>query len=146
MMNALSEQLEVLDTVFQQRYHSLARYLIDARPYVPSGCEGILDSMKGIARFDLATAERAAEVIEKLEGIPQVNPYSQQVAEMNYLDIRFCARRLLEKLQDELRYCDASLRLFVYGESSYVFMSSTLDGLANQIAVLEAEMAKSGLI
>ena len=146
MMNALSEQLEVLDTVFQQRYHSLARYLIDARPYVPSGCEGILDCMKGIARFDLAAAERAAEVIEKLEGIPQVNPYTQQVAEMNYLDIRFCARRLLEKLQDEFRYYDASLRLFVYGESSHAFMSSTLDGLGNQIAALEAEMAKSGLI
>jgi hypothetical protein len=119
---------------------------MDARPYVQPGCEDIFDCMKTIASFDVAAAEKAAEIIEELEGIPQVDPYTENVAEMNYLDVRFCSERLLQKLKDEYGFYDSNLRMFEYGKPPYAFISETLEGLGRLIAVLDTVMTKAGLI
>jgi len=105
----LSERAEivaVLNAAFSKRYHSLAQYIAEAKPYVPKGQEALQITIRQIAAEDRAEAERIADVIEGLEEIPQVEPYDPDIAKMNYLSIVYLKKILMAELEKELPWLE----------------------------------------
>ena len=94
--------LGILTRAFVHRYHSLAQYILDAGPYVRADDEPLLRRIREIAAYDHAAAERLADVIEELDGIPQAPPYQHEFAELNYLSLTYLKDFLREQLAEQL--------------------------------------------
>lgn len=96
------QTIDVLNEAFSRRYNSVAQYLLDARPHVTQGEESLLHCIEEIAAADRAQADHLAEIIEALDGIPQVVPYPHEVAELNYLSLAYLREALMGSIRDEI--------------------------------------------
>lgn len=94
--------VEALNAAFSQKYHSLAQYILEARPYVPAGQTAAHELLAAIAAEDLAFADRIADAIEKIEGVPQLAIFSPEVANLNYLALDYLLQVLLKSLRGQL--------------------------------------------
>ncbi len=101
--------IEHLNTAFAQKYHSMAQYVLGANPYVKPGDDVILREIRAIAQFDREEAERLAEAIENLNGIPQIGMYSPGVADLNYLELRHLLGVLVEIMETQLAQYESFL-------------------------------------
>lgn len=90
--------LDALNRAFTHRYHSVARYILDAHPYVREADAATLDIVRRLAAWDHRQAERLADLIEAHEAIPQVTPYEPDVPELNYLALEYLGGILAAKL------------------------------------------------
>lgn len=94
------EVVALLNAVFTDRFHSLAAYILEAKPYVQESDAELVQRIRQIAEYDRAEATRLAEIIESMEGIPQVMaPYPHDIAEFNYLALPYLKNELARKLQ-----------------------------------------------
>jgi hypothetical protein len=93
--------VSALNGVFNSRYHSLAHYVLDAGSFVPDRDRPLLDCIAGIADWDATQVETVSDLIESLDGIPQIEPVTPEVAELNYLSLRYLARFLVRALEEE---------------------------------------------
>jgi bacterioferritin (cytochrome b1) len=103
---------DALNTAFSHKYHSMARYIIEAEPYVRDGREPLRAAIDRMAREDRDEAVRLAELIQRLEGIPQPGTYHHDAAELNYLDLDYLAAVLADKTQAELELYDQARQRF----------------------------------
>ena len=107
-MNRREQVLAELNVAFRDKYHSLANYVVEARPYVHAGEEPILRLIERIAASDREAADQLAEVIEQLEGIPQVGIQDHYAAELNYLALAYLRGVLAKSMEDQgARYAEA---------------------------------------
>lgn len=97
--------LEALNDCFTQRYHSAAGYMLEAGSYLGAGDGDLRRAIEEIAAWDQAKAEELADVIESLDGIPQVRPYSHKLAELNYLSLRYMGGVLVRLLEEQSHDC-----------------------------------------
>jgi bacterioferritin (cytochrome b1) len=102
MTDSRQSILDALNQAFAKKYNSLAQYILDAEPYVEPGGEAALAQIRGIAASDRAMADRLAEVIERLEGIPQVGTYDPLVADLNYLALDYLTGVLAGDLERQV--------------------------------------------
>ena len=93
--------LDALNRAFTHRYHSLARYILDAKPYVSEADAATLAIVRRLADWDGRQAERLADFLEEHEAIPQVTPYEHDIAELNYLALEYLRGILAAKLVRE---------------------------------------------
>lgn len=100
--------LDALNRAFTFRYHSLARYILDAGPYVSDADAATLDLMHRLADWDHRQAERLADLIEDYEEIPQVTPYEHDIPELNYLALDYLRGILTDKLARQADDADRS--------------------------------------
>ena len=110
-LNRMNGILMALNTAFSERYHSLAQYILNARPYLRPGEERILQRISEISEYDGDEAERLAEVIESLGGVPQVGTYHHFIAELNYLTIGHQRDFLMDTLGSQLAAYESSMEL-----------------------------------
>lgn len=101
--------IDALNEAFADRYHSLARYVLDSEPYVSDEDKPIVAQMQKIADFDAAEARRLADVIDQLGGIPQVAPLAQPITELNYTSIAFLRQFLRDALGQQIARYEARL-------------------------------------
>ena len=101
-LSMVSPELEVLNTAFARRYHSLAQYILDASPFVREEDHAVIASIRAIAQADHELAQTFAQLIEQLESVPYIPPYDHTFAEFNYLSIQFLADRLIKEFAKEL--------------------------------------------
>lgn len=129
------QAVDILNQAFTDRYQSVAQYILDAQPYVGPEDAALLENIRAIAEFDRREAERLADLIESLEGIPQcLVPYGHDIAEMNYLALPFLAGILAGKLEQQANQYQANLpRLHN--------MSIAADALSALIMALRAHAA-----
>lgn len=107
-----SEQiLPALNDAFNALYHSLARYILDAGPYVRPGDEALPREMRAIAAADARLADRLAEAIERMEGVPQLTTMDPATASLNYLALDYLAGVLADRLARELSRFEQALTL-----------------------------------
>jgi hypothetical protein len=100
--------LDALNRAFTFRYHSLARYLLDAGPYVGEADAPTLDIVRRLADWDHRQAERLADLIEGHEEIPQVTPYEHDIPELNYLALAYLRGILAAKLTGQAEDAERS--------------------------------------
>ncbi|MCL5270895.1 MAG: hypothetical protein M1457_10195 [bacterium] len=100
-MTDRAQILAALNEAFNLKYHSAARYMLDAEPYVKNGDEVMLREIEAIAGEDAAAADRLASLIERLEGVPQVGVFELGVADLNYLSLRHLAGVLIGILEKQ---------------------------------------------
>lgn len=99
----MSQQLiDALNSAFSRKYHSLAHYIIEARPYIPAGMDGLTAAIQDAAHEDQRLADRLAEVIETYEGVPQLAIFDPEVASLNYLALDYLAGVLRKSLEQQL--------------------------------------------
>lgn len=113
-VNIMTDKQEVLDALnqaFSQKYLSLAHYILEAQPYVREGEEPLLSALAVTAAEDKRLADRLAEIIQELEGIPQIATYSPDVANLNYLALGYLAGLLIQTLEEQLVHYQQSLEL-----------------------------------
>lgn len=103
--------IDALNSAFSRKYHSLARYIIDARPYVPAGMEGLTAAINDAAAEDQRFADRLAETIETYEGVPQLAIFDPEVASLNYLALDYLAGVLRQSLEKQLAEYEQSQAL-----------------------------------
>jgi len=93
--------IEALNEAFAERYHSLARYVLHADPYVSDEDRPLLAKLQKLSDFDKSEARRLAKAIDKLGGIPHVTPIAQPVTELNYASISFLNQYLRNTLRSQ---------------------------------------------
>jgi len=96
------EMVAILNTAFADRYHSWAEYILEAGSHIREEDASLRRTIEQIAASDRAAAERLADVIESLDGIPQAPPYAHQVAELNYLSLDFLRNALRDELSRQV--------------------------------------------
>jgi bacterioferritin (cytochrome b1) len=101
-MNLCPQLMDALNNAFSRKYHSLAQYILDARPWVPAGREGALEPIRAAAAEDQQFADRLAAAIEEAEGVPQLAIYNPEVASLNYLSLDYLLNYLIKDLQGQL--------------------------------------------
>jgi bacterioferritin (cytochrome b1) len=128
--------LDVLNMAFTHRFHSVADYILNANPYVAESEQAALHQVEAIAQSDREAAERLADVIEGLEGIPQVSPFHHDIATLNYLSIHHLKNVLRESLASQLAAYEQRLRVVVQCRPAYEAMLDLCDQLRSQIDAL----------
>lgn len=83
--------LEALNAAFADKFQSMARYILDADPYARPEDAGLLREIGAMADEDQRQADRLAQLIERMEGIPQVGVYDPNVANLNFLALDYLA-------------------------------------------------------
>jgi bacterioferritin (cytochrome b1) len=133
--------IRALNNAFVQRFHSLAQYILDSGIYVTEGDARFLEQLRGIAAYDLTEAGRIAEVIEQLDGIPQVTPYDHGVAELNYLSSSYLRTVLIDALSAQCARYQVDLGLVKECAPAFQAFVDLCQALTRQIAVLSAPVA-----
>jgi hypothetical protein len=100
---------DALNAAFSHKYHSMAQYILEAKPYVRSNDGAGMQEIESIAAEDRALADHLADVIERLDGIPQIGLFDPQVANLNYLSLDYLLGVLIRSLEDQLAQYEASL-------------------------------------
>ena len=103
--------LNALNSAFSRKYHSLARYILDANPYLPAGRDGLIPVIETLAAADKLFADRLAEALEALDWVPQLAIFNPEVASLNYLDINYLVAILLRERESELAEFERALAL-----------------------------------
>ncbi len=103
--------LTALNAAFSAKYYSLAQYVLDASPYVRPGEEKLLREIRLVATCDRRLADQLAQVIEQLEGVPQLTVIDSSVAYLNYLSLQYLSGVLLQGLQKQQILFDDGLAL-----------------------------------
>jgi bacterioferritin (cytochrome b1) len=101
--------LETLNSAFADRFHSMAAYILQSSSFVEKGRESEQKIIERIAASDAEIALRLADVIEELDGIPQVPAYNHRLAELNYLSLDFVKNELRSELSRQLERCENAL-------------------------------------
>lgn len=109
MDNSNHKVIDALNEAFTERYHSLARYVLQADPYVGDEDKPLVAQVQRIADFDTVEARRLADLIDSLGGIPQVVPLAQPITELNYNSISFLRQFLCEALRQQLNRYESCL-------------------------------------
>jgi hypothetical protein len=135
--------LSALMRVFVNRYHSLAHYILGAGPFVAAGEETLLRRIEEIAAWDAAEAERLSDAIEGQEGIPQVQPFAPEVAELNYLALRHQAGVLVQALEAERETCLGLLRQTRSCLPAHRALRRVCDALTRHAAALRSDLASA---
>lgn len=82
--------------------NSLARYILEAEPFVEAGDEKLRDDIRKIAAEDAAIGAELSKFMESLGLVPRVGPHDQRFGELNYLSLRYLASELKKQLTGEL--------------------------------------------
>ncbi|MBN1866850.1 hypothetical protein JW916_06125 [Candidatus Sumerlaeota bacterium] len=128
--------VEILNRAFARRYHSLARYMVDAAGFVSEEERPLLRRIEEIAAWDAEQAETLSETIESLEGIPQVDLLDPEAAELNYLSVRHLAGVLRRTLEGESQACRESLPETRSIPAAHRALSQVCESLERHAAVL----------
>jgi len=94
--------VEMLNRLLQRKMNSLAAYLAEASPYVAEGDEPIVEAIKALHETERRHAAEAARLILSLEGVPQIGSFDPDVAESNYLSVRYLLGPLLARLESDI--------------------------------------------
>ncbi len=141
-VNAVSSNnetvLSVLNTAFWHRYCSLADYMLEAGPYVADDDTMLLDEFRSIAAFDADEVPRLAALIEELDGIPHVPPYHHDIAEMNYLSLRYLKTILEKSLARQVAEYERRMPDVSGSPKAFTAMTEIEAALRGQIARLQA--------
>jgi bacterioferritin (cytochrome b1) len=135
-MSDREQALAALNAAFCHKYHSMAQYVLDARPYVRPGQERMLSEIAEIAAEERAAADRLAETIEKLEGIPQVGIFNPEVANFNYLSLDHLLGVLTRSLEEQLARDEAARPLLEDLPASRRAMEELCKTTRNQLSRL----------
>lgn len=103
-MTERAELIDALNAAFEQKYHSMAQYVVGAEPFVAPGREKLLAVIRDIARMDQGAAAQLGQAIEDLGGIAQAGTLDPQLSAYNYLDLDFLANALLDTLDRQRNY------------------------------------------
>jgi len=144
-MTDRDRQIAALNEAFAHKFHSLAQYIAQARPYVRPGQEAALREIEAIAAEDARQAESLAEAIEALEGIPHAGLHAASVAELNYLSLDYLLRVLIEAREKDLRQyetlaAELAAELAADGASGALF-TALREAAAAQLQRLRARTA-----
>jgi bacterioferritin (cytochrome b1) len=95
-MNIHADIIDALNDALRVKFHSLAGYALDSRPYATRADLPLVTALERVAAEDKALARELARLIEALDGIPQSGVPDPLVSEIAYLR----ARRLVEICRD----------------------------------------------
>ena len=130
------EILNILNRAFADRFHSLAEYILEAGPYIRDEDAALCRAIQRMAEYDRTVAERLADVIEELDGIPQVPAYKHAFTEMNYLSLHFLKNVLREELCKHLAAYERQLPFLDNCAAARNVLYSMCQALRGQIAEL----------
>lgn len=128
---------EELNRIFLWKHNSLARYIIDARPYVPPGHERNLAIVAEIAERDERDADQIATLIESFETVATSAPHAKEVTEYNYLSLPYLVAKLLESLDEQREVLISARDRFGALEEVDDLLSRLLAQTENYLARLE---------
>lgn len=103
-MTERAELIDALNSAFEQKYHSMAQYVVDAEAFVRPGREKLLSVIGDLAAMDKNAAQQLAKAIEDLGGIAQPGTLDPVLSAYNFLDLDFLANALLDTLQRQKDY------------------------------------------
>ena len=98
----LTPFIDALNETLRVKFHSLARYALDAQPYSTPEQAPLLETLRQVADSDEAQARETARRIEAMQGIPVTGSPDPIVTEIAYLDIRRLVEICLEKKRAEI--------------------------------------------
>lgn len=130
------EILAILNRAFADRFHSMAAYILESGAYVSGNDEALHRTIAQTAEYDRETAQRIADVIEDLEGIPQAPAYRHIFAEMNYLSLDYLKTTLREELIRQRETCERQLPQVQTCAAARNILFSVSQALRDQIARL----------
>ena len=131
--------VDILNRVFAHRYHSLARYVIEAAGFIDESDRPVLQRIEEIAAWDAVEAENLSRTIESLDGIPQVDVIDPEYAELNYLSIRHLLGVLRKSLETELKACSQYLSETRACLPAHRAVRRVHDGLERHLGLLIAD-------
>ena len=130
------EILAILNCAFADRFHSMAAYILESGAYASGNDEALRRTIAKIAEYDRETAQRIADTIEDLEGIPQAPAYRHIFAEMNYLSLDYLKTTLREELTRQRETYERQLPQIHNCAAARNILFSLSQALRDQIASL----------
>jgi len=101
--------IDGLNDDLQRKANDLFRYVLESGSYIPKGDEHIMPLFERLARIETDNAESLAAAIRLLEGVPSPGVWDLGVADMNYLNVRFVAKQVIEQLEESVRRLERRL-------------------------------------
>lgn len=140
-MTANERLLNALNVAFSRKYHSMAHYILEAKPFVPAGREGALRAVEAIAATDHRFADRVAGVIETLEGVPQLAIFNPEIASLNYLDLNYLLTVLVGELEAQLALFEQAQPFAESSPAARMLFAELVDSTRGQIEGLRQAAA-----
>lgn len=102
-MDSVERAIEMLNELLKRKMHSPAAYILEASPYATEADSEILREVGALQELANRHANEAARRVMALEGVPNAGSYESQIADSNYLSVRFLLRRLVDRLDEDLK-------------------------------------------
>ena len=100
----MNESLEAFfNRLLNARLNSLAAYILAAEPYIEPTDEGLLAAVTKIAQDDKYWAHEMLQLMDSLQLQPRVGTHDAELAELNYLSLRYLSNQLALKLDAEIQ-------------------------------------------
>ena len=98
--------IEKLNRLFPYKYNSMAKYVLESDPYVKESEKFVLEALDNVYSTDQLHARRLGELITSLDALPVSGNFSQAVADINYLSIRFGIDHVISDKRKVLEICE----------------------------------------
>ncbi|OPZ10395.1 MAG: hypothetical protein BWZ10_02390 [candidate division BRC1 bacterium ADurb.BinA364] len=102
-MTSETDILDTLNEAMRAKFHTFARYILEANPYATPADLPLVEALELIAREDGREAQDAVRVIEALDGIAVPGLPDPLVADIAYLRARRLAELCLERKREQAR-------------------------------------------
>jgi uncharacterized protein (DUF305 family) len=136
--------IDALNLDLQRKANDLFVYAKESTPYVPRGDEHFLKTFERLVPIDQDNAESLVAAIRMLEGVPSPGCWDLGIADMNYLNVRFLARMILDQLHATAKQLAAHLELAYDYPKIKAILHSVLDDTRFEIEQLEEALNRKG--
>ena len=101
-MDKVERAVQMLNEVLRRTMNSPAGYVLESSPYFTDADRPIMEAIEALSATARRQAAEAARRILLLEGVPHGGSYDPEVADSNYLSVRYLAGKLLARLEGDI--------------------------------------------
>ncbi len=130
------KQIALLNRVLHGTVNSVVQYIPTSTPYVPPGYEDKLEELVRLRDEEAVTAQRLADAINELDGVPKVGVFPYWDIDLNYLDLRFMARFGAKHLAGVIEELETHLNVARHDPKLHQLLKDALDEKRTHMATL----------
>ena len=101
-MGKVERAIQMLNEVLRRTMNSPAGYVLESSPYSTDADRPIMEAIEALSATARRQAAEAARRILLLEGVPHGGSYDPEVADSNYLSVRYLVGKLLVRLEADI--------------------------------------------
>jgi hypothetical protein len=139
-----SDTINVLNRVLEILERSFPQYLLYARPYVPSGREGIMKTIEQIVAGQDALAERVSQHVFESSGLPDHGDFPIEYTDTHDLGIDFLLQEAIDCTKQSVGDLEQSVDSLRLAPAAQFLASEALGMTKGHLELLQKQATGGG--